>query len=161
MLITPTGMAYEAIRLRDIVFVDAKGAVPGKRSRKPSSEWRFHLAAYRARPDMKAVVHTHSLHATVLACAHKPIPAFHYMVAVAGGKDIPLVPYDTVRHRGAGELRRRGTGRAQRLPDGQSRPDRHRRARLGSALELAHEVEVLAEQYAKVLTLGAAAHPAR
>ena len=40
-------------------------------------------------------MHTHSLHATVLACAHKPIPAFHYMVAVAGGKDIPLVPYDT------------------------------------------------------------------
>ncbi len=44
---------------------------------------------------MNAVVHTHSLHATVLACAHKPIPAFHYMVAVAGGNDIPLVPYDT------------------------------------------------------------------
>ena len=56
MLITPTGMAYEAIRPRDIVFVNAKGAVPGKRSRKPSSEWRFHLAAYRARPDIKAVV---------------------------------------------------------------------------------------------------------
>jgi L-fuculose-phosphate aldolase len=95
MLITPTGMAYEEIRPRDIVFVNAKGDVPDKKSRKPSSEWRFHLAAYQARPDIKAVVHTHSLNATVLACAHKPIPAFHYMVAVAGGNDIPLVPYDT------------------------------------------------------------------
>ncbi len=95
MLITPTGMAYEDIRPRDVVFVDGKGEVPDKRARKPSSEWRFHLAAYHARPDMNAVVHTHSLNATVLACAHKPIPAFHYMVAVAGGSDIPLVAYDT------------------------------------------------------------------
>ena len=51
--------------------------------------------AYAARPDINAVVHTHSLNATVLACAHKPIPAFHYMVAAAGGADIPLVPYAT------------------------------------------------------------------
>ena len=92
MLITPTGMAYGDIRPRDVVLVDAKGEVADKKSRKPSSEWRFHLAAYGARPDMNAVVHTHSLHATVLACAHKPIPAFHYMVAVAGGHDIPRVP---------------------------------------------------------------------
>ena len=127
MLITPTGMAYDEIRPRDIVFVDAKGAVPGKRSRKPSSEWRFHLAAYRARPDMHAVVHTHSLNATVLACARKPIPAFHYMVAVAGGKDIPLVPYDTFGTEQLARLRCPGARRAQRLPDGQPRPDRHRR----------------------------------
>ena len=103
MLITPTGMAYEDIRPRDIVFVDAHGEVPDKKSRKPSSEWRFHLAAYQARSDANAVVHTHSLNATVLACAHKPIPAFHYMVAIAGGADIPLVPYDTF---GTNELAR-------------------------------------------------------
>jgi L-ribulose-5-phosphate 4-epimerase len=154
MLITPTGMAYEAIRPRDIVFVNAKGAVPGKRSRKPSSEWRFHLAAYRARPDIKAVVHTHSMHATVLACAHKPIPAFHYMVAVAGGKDIPLVSYDTF---GTQELADHvAEGLAERnaclmANHGQIAVG----ANLGSALELAREVEVLAEQYAKVLALGA------
>lgn len=153
MLITPTGMAYEAIRPRDIVFVNAKGAVPGKRSRKPSSEWRFHLAAYRARPDIKAVVHTHSMHATVLACAHKPIPAFHYMVALAGGKDIPLVPYDTF---GTQELADYvANGLAERnaclmANHGQIAVG----ASLGSALELAREVEVLAEQYAKVLALG-------
>jgi L-fuculose-phosphate aldolase len=153
MLITPTGMAYEALRPRDIVFVDAKGEVPNKRSRKPSSEWRFHLAAYHARPDMNAVVHTHSLNATVLACAHKSIPAFHYMVAVAGGNDIPLVPYDTfgtkelARHVAKGLFRRNACLMAN-----------HGQIALGAtlpaALELAHEVEVLAEQYCRVIALG-------
>jgi ribulose-5-phosphate 4-epimerase/fuculose-1-phosphate aldolase len=153
MLITPTGMAYEEISPGDIVFVDSKGEVPAKKSRKPSSEWRFHLAAYRARPDMHAVVHTHSLNATVLACAGKPIPAFHYMVAVAGGDDIPLVPYDTfgtqelARHVAKGLFHRNACLMANH---GQIAIG----ATLQSALELAQEVEVLAEQYCKVLTLG-------
>jgi L-fuculose-phosphate aldolase len=157
MLITPTGMAYEDIRPRDVVFITSKGTLLDKKSRRPSSEWRFHLAAYRARPDMKAVVHTHSMHATVLACAHEPIPAFHYMVAVAGGKDIPLVSYDTF-----------GT---QELADHVAHALAERNAclmanhgqiavgaNLGVALELAHEVEVLAEQYSKVLMLGGDPH---
>ena len=153
MLITPTGMAYDDIRPRDVVFVDANGEVPGKTSRKPSSEWRFHLAAYQARPDMNAVVHTHSLNATVLACAHKPIPAFHYMVAVAGGSDIPLVAYDTfgtkelARHVAKGLLRRNACLMAN-----------HGQIAIGStlpaALELAREVETLAGQYRGVLALG-------
>lgn len=153
MLITPTGLAYEALKPRDIVFVNDGGEVPDKTSRKPSSEWRFHLAAYRARPDMNAVVHTHSLNATVLACAHKPIPAFHYMVAIAGGKDIPLVPYDTF---GTQEL-------ARHVAKGLFKRDaclmaNHGQIALGTdlcaALELAHEVETLAEQYCRVLALG-------
>ena len=94
MLITPSGMAYETSNPPTWSSSRAM-ARPGQAERKPSSEWRFHLAAYEARPDRRAVVHTHSLHATVLACAHKPIPAFHYMVAIAGGKDIPLIPYAT------------------------------------------------------------------
>jgi len=155
MLITPTGMAYDAIRPRDVVFVDAKGAVPGKRWRKPSSEWRFHLAAYRARPDMHAVVHTHSMHATALACAHKPIPAFHYMVAVAGGNDIPLVPYDTFGTQELADYVAKGLAERNAClmaNHGQIAVG----ATLASALELAHEVEVLSEQYAKVLELGEA-----
>jgi L-ribulose-5-phosphate 4-epimerase len=153
MLITPTGMAYDEIGVRDIVYVDGKGAVPDKKSRKPSSEWRFHLAAYRARPDMNAVVHTHSLHATVLACAGKSIPAFHYMVAVAGGSDIPLVAYDTF---GTKEL-------ANLVAEGLRERNaclmaNHGQIALGltldAALELAREVEVLATQYCKVLALG-------
>jgi len=153
MLITPTGMAYDAIGPRDIVYVDGKGDVPEKKSKKPSSEWRFHLAAYRARPDMNAVVHTHSLNATVLACAGKPIPAFHYMVAVAGGSDISLVPYDTfgtkelARHVAKGLFRRNACLMANH---GQIAVG----ATLAAALELAREVEVLATQYCKVLTLG-------
>ena len=94
MLITPTGTAYHELEADDIVFVGGDGSVAAKQ-RKPSSEWRFHLAAYQARADRNAVVHTHSLHATVLSCVKKPIPAFHYMVAVVGGKDIPCVPYAT------------------------------------------------------------------
>ncbi|MBA4171092.1 MAG: class II aldolase [Hyphomicrobium sp.] len=152
MLVTPSGMAYDALEPRDIVFVDGDGEVrPGQK--KPSSEWRFHLAAYDTRPDMGAVVHTHSLHATVLACAHKPIPAFHYMVAAAGGNDIPLVPYATF---GTEELSRHvAGGLAHRNACLMSN---HGQIAIGptlqSALELAAEVEVLAEQYYKVLTLG-------
>jgi L-fuculose-phosphate aldolase len=153
MLITPTGMAYEDTRPRDIVFVDTKGEVPAKKSRKPSSEWRFHLAAYQARPDANAVVHTHSLNATVLACAHKPIPAFHYMVAIAGGTDIPLVPYDTfgtkelARHVANGLFKRNACLMANhgQISIGAS---------LAGALELAREVETLAEQYRGVLAMG-------
>jgi len=152
MLITPSGLAYEKMKPDDIVRVAADGSV-AKGVRKPSTEWHFHLAAYRARPDMAALVHTHSLHATVLACAHKPIPAFHYMVAVAGGTDIPLVPYATF---GTEEL-------AAHVAEGLAMRNaclmaHHGQVALGTslnaALELAHEVEVLAEQYLKVLSLG-------
>ena len=154
MLITPTGMAYEDLEPKDIVFVDADGGVMGGQ-RKPSSEWHFHLAAYQARPDRHALVHTHSMHATVLACAHKPIPAFHYMVAVAGGNDIPCVPYATF---GTEDL-------AQHVASGLKDRDaclmaNHGLIALGetlaSALDLAFEVETLAEQYFKVLLLGSA-----
>jgi ribulose-5-phosphate 4-epimerase/fuculose-1-phosphate aldolase len=157
MLITPTGMAYDTIRPRDIVFVNAKGVAPGKGTRKPSSEWRFHLSAYRARPDIGAVVHTHSLHATVLACAHKPIPAFHYMVAVAGGNDIPLVPYDTFGTQELADFVAKGLAERNAClmaNHGQIAVG----ANLGAALELAHEIEVLAEQYTKLLALGGEPH---
>lgn len=152
MLITPSGLAYDAIGASDTVLVGSDGSVaPGQRA--PSTEWHFHLAAYRARPDMNALVHTHSLHATVLACAGKSIPPFHYMVAVAGGSDIPVVPYATF---GTPEL-------AAHVAEGlRSRKAclmaHHGQVAMGTslaaALELAHEVEVLSEQYFKVLSLG-------
>lgn len=152
MLITPSGLAYDAIGASDTVLVGSDGSVaPGQRA--PSTEWHFHLAAYRVRPDMNALVHTHSLHATVLACAGKSIPPFHYMVAVAGGSDIPVVPYATF---GTPEL-------AAHVAEGlRSRKAclmaHHGQVAMGTslaaALELAHEVEVLSEQYFKVLSLG-------
>ncbi len=151
MLITPSGMAYDRIEPADIVFVNADGIVPPG-SRKPSSEWRFHLDSYAARSDRHAIVHTHSLHATVLACAHKRIPAFHYMVAIAGGIEIPCVPYATFgtealsRHVAAGLARHDACLMANhgQIAIGNT---------LAGALELAHEVEILAEQYVKLLTI--------
>lgn len=153
MLITPTGMAYDDLDPKDIVHVASDGSVMGGQ-RKPSSEWHFHLSAYAARLDRNALVHTHSMHATVLACAHKSIPAFHYMVAVAGGNDIPCVPYATF---GTDAL-------AEHVASGLKSRDaclmaNHGQVALGdtlaSALELAFEVETLAEQYYKTLLLGA------
>ncbi len=152
MLITPTGMAYHELEADDIVFVESDGSVAGKQ-RKPSSEWRFHLAAYQARADRHAVVHTHSLHATVLSCVKKPIPAFHYMVAIAGGSDIPCVPYATY---GTDELARH-VARGLKERDAclmASHGQIAIGANLERALELAFEVETLAEQYYKVLLLG-------
>lgn len=152
MLITPSGMPYETLSRDDIVYVDPAGETrPGARI--PSSEWRFHLAAYTARSDVGGVVHTHSMHATVLACAHVAIPAFHYMVAIAGGKSIPLVPYATFgtealsRHVAKGLRKRNACLMAN-----------HGQIAVGAtcakALELAGEVELLAEQYWKVLAIG-------
>ena len=151
MLITPTGMAYDDLKPADVTFVDTSGKATGPR--KPSSEWHFHLAVYAARPDMAAVVHTHSMHAVVLSCTGKPIPAFHYMVAVAGGEDIPCVPYATF---GTDALARHvAKGLAQRNACLMAHHGMIATATtLASALELAAEVELLSEQYYKVLTLG-------
>ena len=94
LLITPTGIVYDRLRPDDLVFLRlADGSAVG--SRAPSSEWRFHLDIHRARPEFAAVVHTHSAAATALACHGRGIPAFHYMVAAAGGADIRCAPYAT------------------------------------------------------------------
>jgi L-fuculose-phosphate aldolase len=152
LLITPSGVAYDALTADAIVCVDGRGqALPGQGI--PSSELALHLAVYRRRPDIVAIVHTHSMHATVLACAHRGIPAFHYMVAAAGGDDVPCVPYATF---GSAAL-------AALVADGiQDRNAcllaQHGALAVGpncaSALELAATLEMLAEQYYKLLCLG-------
>ena len=93
LVITPSGLSYSGLAAEDLVFVDAAQATIG--AHPPSSEWRFHFAIYAARNDIGAIVHTHSPHATALACQHLDIPSFHYMVAVAGGSDIRCAPYAT------------------------------------------------------------------
>ena len=90
--ITPTGMAPEDVGPADRVELDLQGRVRHGRWQ-PSSEWPFHVAIYARRPELQAVVHAHSPHATALACLRRPLPAFHYMVAVAGGRDVPCTPY--------------------------------------------------------------------
>lgn len=89
--ITPTGMDAAGLTPDDLVFVGDDGSVRG--AWQPSSESPFHRAVYAARPDLQAIVHVHSTHATALACLRRGLPAFHYMVAVAGGDDVPCTPY--------------------------------------------------------------------
>jgi Class II Aldolase and Adducin N-terminal domain/Bacterial extracellular solute-binding protein, family 7 len=91
MLITPTGMGADDLRGEDMVWRGWDGTLRG--AWQPSSEWHFHQEIYLARPQLNAIVHTHSVHAAALACLRWPLPSFHYMVAVAGGNDVPCVPY--------------------------------------------------------------------
>ena len=90
-LITPSGMAVEDMRAASIVKMQFDGSFEVEKI--PSSEWRFHRDILASRADVNAVVHTHSMFATTLACLHKDIPPFHYMIAVVGGDTIRCAPY--------------------------------------------------------------------
>ena len=92
-LITPSGMDYEVLVPKDIVFMRLDGTPDGRR--KPSSEWRFHHDIYAARPDAGAILHAHSPFATSLACLRRDLPAFHYMIARFGGDSIRCAEYAT------------------------------------------------------------------
>lgn len=81
--ITPSGIDFFEIQPEDIVIIDLEGNII-EGDREPSSEWEMHLMPYRTRKDMDAVIHAHTMYATVLACLHKELPATHYMIAVAG-----------------------------------------------------------------------------
>lgn len=93
ILVTPSGIVPDLLDEDSIVKVAADGTTsPG--AKRPSSEWRMHQRILEKRPDMNAVVHCHSRHATILACSHKPIAAIHYMVGVTGGTEVPVAPYE-------------------------------------------------------------------
>ena len=92
-LITPTGIPGDEIGAADLVEMTAAGRPRGRRL--PSSEWRMHRDIYCRRPEIGAVVHTHSTFATALSCLRRAVPAFHYMVAKAGGSDIRCARYAT------------------------------------------------------------------
>ncbi|MEO5766992.1 MAG: class II aldolase/adducin family protein [Polyangia bacterium] len=152
-LITPSGLPYETMSADDIVLVRWDGSYQAADGREPSSEWRLHRDIYQARPEAVAIIHAHAMFATTLACLDTAIPAFHYMVAVAGGVDIRCAPYATF-----------GT---QELSDAAVRALDGRRACLHShhgmtvfgrglpeTLALAVEVETLAAMYWRALQLG-------
>ena len=152
MLITPTSTPYEAMQPEQIVFMNLDG--PYDTNQRPSSEWRFHREIYRARPEFHAIVHTHSPFATSLACLDRGIPAFHYMVAIAGGNDIRCAPYATfgTQELSHGALVALSGRRACLLANhGMIAVD----TSLEAALALAIEVESLAEQYWRALQIGA------
>ena len=149
-LVTPTALSYADMAPEDVVFVDARDTPHGPR--RPSSEWPFHRAIYADRPDVGAIVHLHSPAATALSTLRRGIPAFHYMVALAGGP-IRCSPYalfgsEALAEHAVQALR----GRTAALLGN------HGQIALGSnlaeALELAHEVEVLADQYLRALSVG-------
>ena len=93
-LITPSGKKYESLKVEDIVFVSLKGKY-NEKGLQPSSEWRFHKDIYLNKTDAKAGVHAHSPHATAVSAHNKDIPAFHYMIALAGGDNIKCAKYAT------------------------------------------------------------------
>ena len=90
-LITPSGIEPHLMSAGDICLLDMAGNL--LEGAKPSSEWRMHRDVYLARPDIQAVVHTHSTFATTVACLERAVPPFHYMIAVTGGNTIPCAPY--------------------------------------------------------------------
>jgi len=151
-LITPSGMEASELRAEDFVWLGEDGtAIDG--DWQPSSEWHIHCAIYAARDDVQAVVHTHSVHATALACLERELPPFHYMVAVAGGDNVPCAPYHLF---GTQELSSAVTAR---LRERNACLLAHHGlvtvgASLSQALKVAIEVEALCETYLKLLAIG-------
>lgn len=95
-LITPSGMPVEEMTPASMVNMQFDGSFELQKesnAKKPSSEWRFHRDILQSRPEVSAIVHTHSMFATTMACLHKEIPPFHYMIAVVGGDTIRCAPY--------------------------------------------------------------------
>ena len=150
-LITPSGVAYRDLKLGQIVELEIDGQ-PDPAGPRPSSEWRLHAAIYAARPDVSAIVHTHSPRATALACTGRGIPAFHYMIALAGGA-IRCMPYSTF---GSAEL---AVSAVQGLEGRRATLlANHGVVAVGSSLararSVAVEVENLAGQYLAMLAAG-------
>jgi L-fuculose-phosphate aldolase len=150
-LITPAGVPYRELAPGQIVALSL-GGEPEQGGTRPSSEWRMHAAIYAQRPDVSAIVHTHSPHATALACAGRGIPPFHYMIALAGG-DIRCMPYATFGTPELADNAVRGLAgrRATLLAN-------HGVMAVGASLREAHsvaiEVENLAGQYLALLAAG-------
>ena len=150
-LVTPSGVNISDLSAASIVEMDLLGEVLS--SGVPSSEWRFHKDIMSARSEVNVIIHTHSTYATALSCFRKDIPAFHYMIASAGGNSIRCSKYALFG--------------SQALSDNVLQALEDRRACLMSnhgmvvtgktvedALALAIEVESLSEQYLLALQVG-------
>jgi len=151
VVLSPSGVEYETMKPEDVAVVDLEGRLL-EGGMKPTSEMSLHLALYHARPDITAVVHTHSPYACVLACLGREIPPFHYLVALVGRK-IPVAPYACF---GTPELARStvevmGEGKAALLAN-------HGIVSVGGSLieafRVAETVEFLAMVYSRALSLG-------
>ena len=151
-LITPSGAKYSSLKNKDIVFVSLKGQYDRKKGI-PSSEWRFHQDIYLSKEEAKAIVHAHSNCATAISTHGKAIPAFHYMVAMAGGNDIKCAKYATFGTRDLSKkiLKALKNRFACLISNhGQIAFSEN----LSKAFELAEEVENLSNQYINALKIG-------
>ena len=150
-LITPSGKKYDTLKEEDIVFVSNKGG--HDKNLKPSSEWRFHKDIYLKKPDAKAIVHAHSPHATAVSAHGKDIPAFHYMIALAGGDSIKCAKYATF---GTQELSNNIINALENRKA--CLMSNHGQVAFGenleSAFELAEELENICHQYINTIKLG-------
>ena len=149
-LITPSSVPYNEMTPEDIVEMEWNGRFIGKM---PSSEWRFHRDILKNRDDINVVLHCHSINATSLSCHNKDIPAFHYIVGLAGGNSIRCAKYATFG--------------SQELADNVLIAIKNRLAcllghhgmiclgkTLKQALMLGCEVEAMAKMYIKALSIG-------
>jgi len=152
-LITPSGKKYETLKPEDIVFMGLNEEEKNDSTNKPSSEWRFHRDIYMNKKEADAIVHAHSPHATAVSSHGKPIPPFHYMIALAGGDDIKCAEYATF---GTEEL----SNNVIKALENRSAclMSNHGQVAFGKnledAFELAQEIENICHQYTIALKLG-------
>lgn len=149
-LITPSSLPYDGMEPGDLVEMGWDGSYSGRR---PSSEWRFHRDILKARPDVNVVLHCHSTFATSVACHHRTIPAFHYMVGVMGGNTLRCARYATFGTQALSDAAIEALEGRMACLLGQ-----HGQISLGTTLEgalwMAVEVETLARMYLQALALG-------
>ena len=156
-LLTPSGKRYENLVPEDIVFLALKEEYDNLKlfntSLNPSSEWRFHQDIYLKKKEAKAIVHAHSSHATAVSAHGKSIPAFHYMIALAGGDDIKCAEYATF---GTTELSKNIIKSLENRKA--CLMSNHGQVAFGvnlkQAFELAEEVENICHQYIIALKIG-------
>jgi L-fuculose-phosphate aldolase len=151
MLITPSATPYETLTPEMIPLVKPDGTYVSRF--RPSSEWRFHLDIYLARPEVGAIVHHHAPYTTGLAMARREIPACHYMIARFGGAPLRLAAYALF---GTAEL----SANVLSALEGRTAclMENHGGIAVGrdadAALAAARELEVLAQQYTFSLAAG-------
>ena len=152
-LITPSGKKYETLRAEDIVFMGLNEEEKNDSFNKPSSEWRFHRDICVNKNEANAIVHAHSPHATAVSSHRKPIPPFHYMIALAGGEDIKCAEYATF---GTKELSNNVIKALEKRSA--CLMSNHGQVAFGKnledAFELAQEIENICHQYTIALKLG-------
>ena len=156
-LLTPSGKKYDTLVPEDIVFLALKEKYDNLKlfnsSLNPSSEWRFHQDVYLKKEEAKAIVHSHSPHATAISAHGKTIPAFHYMIALAGGDDIKCAEYATF---GTTELSKNIIKALENRKA--CLMSNHGQLAFGvnlkQAFELAEEVENICHQYIIALKIG-------